>query len=240
MTVPDFRPVTPHIWRLNLIWDLKIPFYPPIPVAVWLVKDGEEWTLIDAGPPQFAAAVPGAAARFLGALRPSRIVLTHAHYDHGGALAELVKRWNTPIWAHADEVGFVTGANEYRKIESRNVVFNLSKRMLNASVWRLPVARALQEGDAAGGMDVIHVPGHTPGMIALYHRADRAVICGDTFMNLGGKLSAPFSMATPDPAAARRSMKKLAALDFDTLLPSHNPSERGVQADVVRRFVSPL
>jgi glyoxylase-like metal-dependent hydrolase (beta-lactamase superfamily II) len=77
-------------------------------------------------------------------------------------------------------------------------------------------------------------------MIALYHRADRAVICGDTFMNLGGKLSPPFSMATPDPAAARRSMKKLAALDFDTLLPSHDPSERGVQADVVRRFVSPL
>ncbi|MEK7310543.1 MAG: hypothetical protein AAB382_01115, partial [Chloroflexota bacterium] len=61
--MPDFRPVTPHIWRLNLIWDLKIPFYPPIPVAVWLVKDGEEWTLIDAGPPQFAATVPDAAAR---------------------------------------------------------------------------------------------------------------------------------------------------------------------------------
>lgn len=236
----DFRPVTPHIWRLNLPWDLKIPFYPPIPVAVWLVKDGDDWTLIDAGTPACAATVADAVARFLGAARLARVALTHAHYDHGGALAELVKRWNLPIWAHVDEEGFVNGSKDYRRIESGSLAFNLSRRIFFARAWNLPVARALQEGDMLGGMDVIHVPGHTPGMIALHHRADRAVICGDTFMNLGGKLSGPFPIATPDPAAARHSMKKLAARDFDTLLPSHDPSERGVPAGAVRHFVSRL
>jgi len=234
----EFRPITPHIWRLNLQWDLKIPFYPPIPVAVWLVKDADEWTLVDTGAPAHTSIMMESVSRFLGAAKPSRIVLTHAHYDHGGGLIGLSKQWGLPIWAHALEADFVAGANDYRKIDSQSAIYNLSKRILTPSVWRVPVARALNEGDKVSGMDVIHVPGHTPGMIALHHRADRAIICSDTFMNLGGKLSEPLAMSTPDPAEARRSMKKIAALDFDTLLPSHDPSERGASADSARRFAS--
>jgi glyoxylase-like metal-dependent hydrolase (beta-lactamase superfamily II) len=233
----EFRPITPHIWRLNLGWDLRIPFYPPIPVAVWLVKEGEEWTIIDAGTPEAAATVADAVARFLGAASPACIALTHAHYDHGGALSELIKRWALPIWAHKLEADFVTGAKEYRRLDSQSLIFNLMKPVVWQKVWNLPVARMLNEGEAVAGMDVIHVPGHTPGMIAFHHRPDRAIICGDTFMNLGGKLSGPFAMASPDMAAARRSMQKLAALDFDTLLPSHDPSERGIPAEAVRQFV---
>ena len=234
--MPDFRPITPHIWRLTLNWNL-IPLLP-IPVAVWLVKDGEAWTLIDAGIPEHAATVADAAANFLKAAQPARVALTHAHYDHGGALSEIVKRWDVPIWAHAAEVDFVTGAQEYRNIVSRNFVFNLMRPVMVARVWRLPVARVLQEGDTFGGLEVIGVPGHTPGMIAFHHRADRAIICGDAVMNLGGRLTEPFAMATPDPAEARRSIKKLVALDFDVLLPSHDLSERGVPAEAVRRFAA--
>ncbi|MBI3243108.1 MAG: MBL fold metallo-hydrolase [Chloroflexi bacterium] len=238
--MPDFRPITPHIWRLNLEWDFKIPFVPPIPVAVWLVKDGDEWTLIDAGTPLHESAIINAVAHFLKTAAPARVALTHAHYDHGGAMSAIVKRWNIPIWAHTAEADFVTGAQEYRNIVSGSLIFNLAKSMLGQRVWRLPVARALQEGETFGGLEVIHVPGHTPGMAAFHHRADRAIICGDTFMNMGGRLTEPFSMATPEPEEARRSIKKLAALDFDVLLPSHDTSQHGVPAETARQLAARL
>jgi glyoxylase-like metal-dependent hydrolase (beta-lactamase superfamily II) len=239
-TVPQFHPVTPHIWRLSLSWHLRIPLFPPIPVAVWLVNEAEDWTVVDAAHPVHAAIVPKAVGRLLGTRRPARVVLTHAHIDHGGSLRTLSQRWDLPVWTHALEAGFVSGEASYRRIESGSLVFNLSRSLLREAAWKMPVSQTLQEGDRVGGMQVIHVPGHSPGMIALHHHADRAIICGDAFMNLGGRLSGPFPVGTPDPALARRSMQKLAGLDFDLLLPSHDASERGIPAGAVRRFVSRL
>jgi glyoxylase-like metal-dependent hydrolase (beta-lactamase superfamily II) len=236
----DFRPVTPHIWRLNLEWDLKIPFYPPIPVAVWLVKEGDDWSLVDAGHPVHTGLVVEAVARFLGPTQPAHFILTHAHIDHGGSLAEIVKRWQLPIWAHPLEVDFITGAKRYRDIASASWIYNVAKPFMAEVAWQQSVARSLVEGDRVGELEVVHVPGHTPGMIALHHHADRAIIAGDTFMNLGRKLSAPMPLSTPDPSLARRSIRKLAARDYDTLLPSHDASEQGVSADAVRRFVDRL
>jgi glyoxylase-like metal-dependent hydrolase (beta-lactamase superfamily II) len=237
-TLPQFRPITPHIWRLTLPWHLRIPLLPPIPVAVWLVKEGEDWTVVDAAHPDHAAIVPKAVGRLLGSARPSRLVLTHAHIDHAGSMQALIERWGLPVWVHPLEAGFVTGEKSYRLIESGNLAFNLASSLLPEVAWKAPVSYALQEGEKVGGMQAIHVPGHTPGMIALHHRADRAIICGDAFMNLGGRLSGPFPASSPDPALARRSMKKLAGLDFDLLLPSHDASQRGLSAEAVRRFVS--
>ena len=42
-------------------------------------------------------------------------------------------------------------------------------------------------------------------------------------MNLGGRLSPPFGIATPDPRMAEASMVRLGELDYDHLLPSHGP-----------------
>jgi glyoxylase-like metal-dependent hydrolase (beta-lactamase superfamily II) len=60
-------------------------------------------------------------------------------------------------------------------------------------------------------------------MLALLHREDRALICGDAFANGRGKLGDPLSIFTYDLALNRQSQAKLAALDFDHLLVSHGP-----------------
>jgi glyoxylase-like metal-dependent hydrolase (beta-lactamase superfamily II) len=238
--MPDFRPVTPHIWRLTLNWEMGIPFYPAVPVAVWLVKDGADWTLVDAGHPSHAGQVMAALKRFLGADRPSRLVLTHAHIDHGGAAGAILSVWDTPLLAHALETGFVTSARRYRDVPSGSPAFQLAKHILAEPAWKLALTQPLAESDTVGGLAVIHVPGHTPGMIALRHGQDRAILCADAVMNLNGRLSEPANVSTPDPAEARRSIRKLAALDFDALLPSHDASERGVSSQELRRFAAKL
>lgn len=237
---PDFQPLTSHIWRLVVDWDLKIPFYPPLPVAVWLIKEPDGWSLVDAATPEQADTVIQAVARCLGGSQPSRLILTHAHYDHGGAISQAIKLWGVPIWAGEYEADFVTSARRYRDIQSKDWAFRLAKPALREVAWQLPVARLLKEGDVIGDLEIIHVPGHTPGMIALHHKIDRAIICGDTFMNLGGKLSGPPAISTPDLTQAKRSMQKLAALDFDYLLPSHDSSVHGVPSTEVKRFAATL
>lgn len=237
--MPEFEPITPHIWRLIIDWRILVV---TIPVAVWLVKhdDPAEWTLIDTGTPAHAVLVMDAASRLLAGTLPNRIVLTHAHYDHGGGLRGITSRWNLPICAGEREVAFITGAKRYRDIESKDLAFRLGKWSAPEPHIGLPVSQALREGDVIGDMEVVDVPGHTPGMIAFHHKADRAIICGDAFMNMFGGLGAPFAMASPDMASAKASMRKLAALDFDTLLPSHDRSPHGIPASQIRQLVATL
>src|SRR5947209_12318946 len=75
-----------------------------------LLFEEERLTLVDAGG-------PGSAGRVLGYIvglgrRPDevdRIVLTHGHVDHVGALADLRGATGAEVWVHEDEAGWVAG-----------------------------------------------------------------------------------------------------------------------------------
>ena len=72
------------------------------------------WVLVDAGLPGTAGAIAEAAAeRFGEGLRPAAIVLTHGHFDHVGALAELAARWDAPVHAHPLERPYLDGSSAY-------------------------------------------------------------------------------------------------------------------------------
>src|SRR5690349_6211290 len=45
--------------------------------------------------------------------RPSAIVLTHGHFDHTGALEDLTREWDVPVYAHQFEMPYVTGRSNY-------------------------------------------------------------------------------------------------------------------------------
>ncbi|MDQ6817791.1 MAG: MBL fold metallo-hydrolase, partial [Actinomycetota bacterium] len=81
-----------------------------------------------------------------------------------------------------------------------------------------PVARRLREGDEVAGFQVLDVPGHSAGHIALWREDDRTLICGDVFTNIDTLtgipgLHEPKPFFTPDPDRNRESMRRLAALD---------------------------
>src|SRR5688572_15574672 len=78
-------------------------------VNLFAVEGEDGWTLIDAGVYGSAGRITRWARSHFGDTAPTSILLTHAHFDHVGALESLADMWNVPVYAHADEVPYVRG-----------------------------------------------------------------------------------------------------------------------------------
>jgi len=105
------------------------------------------------------------------------------------------------------------------------------------------VDRSLHEGDSLdllGGATVVHVPGHTPGSIALHFPSERLLICGDIINHRGSQLGPPPKPFTEDMDQAIASLHRLAELDFDVLCPGHGPPLVGGADEAVRAMVRAL
>ncbi len=77
----------------------------------------------------------------------------------------------------------------------------------------------LRDGDRIGGLEVVHVPGHTAGSIALRH-ADGVLFSGDALLgDRHGGIGPPDPGLSLDPVQARASADKIRGLGFTLLLP---------------------
>ncbi|MGH2524681.1 MAG: MBL fold metallo-hydrolase, partial [Anaerolineales bacterium] len=217
MPSPTYAQVTPHIYKLDL------PFFGGrVPVGVWLIRDAEGWTIVDAGAPGFENVVFEQTLAQTGGARPRRLILTHGHLDHAAAAQRMREAWKVLIAAGRDEIPYLVGPDRYNHIPSSFLPYRFLQGSPPPLVGR-NVQLPLDDGMGLDGLDVFHVPGHSPGMMALLHREDRALICGDAFANFGGKLGDPLAAFTYDMKLARQSQARLIELDFDHLLPSHGP-----------------
>lgn len=194
---------------------------------VYVLASEEGLTLIDSG-------APGEADKIVKQIEEAgyassdirAIVMTHAHSDHTGCMAELARRSGAQVLAHRDEVDYLErrASLPYKALMQR-LLFGLSERL----VFRFEpckVGRSLQDGDiveALGGLRVIHVPGHTPGSIALYQPERQILFCGDIFFHNNPKKGLVVSppIVSVDLAQARESARKLAALPVRSLCVSH-------------------
>lgn len=215
----EYVQITPHIFKMNL------PFLGGrIPVGVWLVKDEAGWIMVDAGAPGFERQVLENTLAFTGKVKPRMLVLTHGHLDHAAAAQAIREQWRIPIAAGRDEIPFLIGPQRYSSLKPGASPLYPFLQLSGPALVGRNVQEPLDNGMQIGPLEVVHVPGHAPGQIALFHRADRALLCGDVYLNINSVLGNPIALFTYDMHLNTHSQEKLCELDFDHLLPSHGPA----------------
>jgi glyoxylase-like metal-dependent hydrolase (beta-lactamase superfamily II)/predicted ester cyclase len=217
-TVSDLEKAAEGVWRLR-------GGFPAKDFNVYFIEEDDGVTVFDAGIRAMTNAVAAAGAR-LGGIK--RVVLGHAHPDHRGVASGL----GAPVLCHpaerADAEG--DGGEHYFHLERLNfLVARAYPRLLK--MWDggpVPIADTLDEGDEIAGFQVVHVPGHAPGMIALWRPSDRVALTTDAFYLLDPQTGVPKREPTiahvafnDDTDAARESLRKLAALDPAVCWPGH-------------------
>jgi glyoxylase-like metal-dependent hydrolase (beta-lactamase superfamily II) len=151
------------------------------------------------------------------------IVGTHYHYDHVGNAAALVERTGATLAVHEADVEYVEGRTPWMKSTMPVLAGVMDGMAPEQSSVATTVGRVLRNGDAieaAGGLQVVHAPGHTPGHIALYAKERSTLFAGDAFFNTFG-LNLPVAASSHDMDQAKASIRRLGELSFEYALPGH-------------------
>ncbi len=141
-----------------------------------------------------------------------KIILTHGHWDHIGAVAELVDATGAEVYVHEDDADSLTDPDK-----------NLSGLVFDRRESRADHMVTEGETIAVGGLEfrVVHTPGHTPGGMSLL--AEGNLFCGDlVFYNSIGRTDLPGG----DQARMHESVhsKVMTLPDETNIFPGHGPA----------------
>ncbi len=170
-----------------------------------------------------------------------RIILTHAHYDHAGGAAQLVADSSAPgVAAHEADAEYLRqGVNPPG--DPKSLTYRVFLRNASRGFQPVVVSEALEDGhvlDVAGGLQVHHTPGHTPGHVSLLHPDTGVLITGDAIFNFGIRIAWPFAAACTSLPLNRKSAQVFADLDYRLAAFTHGPEIRDQARERVRAFVS--
>ncbi len=135
------------------------------------------------------------------------ILLTHAHPDHIEAVTKFTEKSRAAIALHKDDElmfrQFRVGKVDYYLTEGEFKADNLVQEKL----------------------EILHTPGHSPGQVAIYWPAKKALAVGDdVFYHNTGRVDLPGG----DPFQLKQSINRLSELDVEYLLCGHPYENPGV------------
>jgi len=230
--------VIPGLWRLRL----PLP-WPAVPhINAWAIAAGSGIVLVDTGLHE-----PGAMRQLELALDQAGVrvehvrlvVCTHAHADHYGQAAPIVKAAGCELWMHPNHEHMTKAAESPEKTLERRIEvarqsgvpakalegYEQERRGQGVGVAEVVLPdRELLPGveidTDLGRWQVYETPGHAPSHVVLHQPDRRLLISGDHIL---GRVSLYYDFGyTPDPAGEfLASLDVVEPLDVQLILAGH-------------------
>ena len=195
--------------------------------SFFFIEDDGSITLVDTGVKSAPKKIVAAINYLNKDVKDIRKVLfTHSHDDHAGGAAKIIEIIGEPeVLAHESEIKYLeSGTNPPRDLTHLAGFFF---RFMPAGKYSpIKVDTAINDKQLlpiAGGLEVIHTPGHTPGHVSFLHKPSGVLITGDSVFNFGFKLAWSLSAFCTSFDQSRETAKKFLDIDFDTAAFTHGP-----------------
>lgn len=231
---PPAIELAPGVWRIPTAGDFINSFA--------FVDDDGSVTLVDCGVKKAPAKIVAGLAH-LGRTPAdvTRILLTHVHPDHAGGAAELSRRTGAGVAVHGGDHPSATSGTVAQPADQRFLLGRLFARLPAPRFEPFTPAEDLTDGEVlpvAGGLRVVHTPGHSPGHVSLLHEPTRTLVTGDAMFNVGfrrPRLSPRFLCS--DFALTRQTVHRLADLEYDVAAFTHGPEMTDRPRERIRDFL---
>jgi glyoxylase-like metal-dependent hydrolase (beta-lactamase superfamily II) len=177
--------------------------------ATYIVGTDRGLAVIDPGPMHEAHL--SAILNAIGNRTVSHILVTHSHIDHSPLSHRLADATNAPISAFGPHGAGRKGGLEGEAVEA-------------GADWDFRPDHTLQDGETLTGanwtLKAIHTPGHTANHMCFLLEEENTLFVGDHIMAWATTVISP---PDGDVRDYIESLRKVAALKPDTLVPTHGP-----------------
>jgi glyoxylase-like metal-dependent hydrolase (beta-lactamase superfamily II) len=205
------------------------------------INDDGSVTLVDCGLKKAPAKIVAGLASIGKHPRDvENIILTHAHDDHIGGAAKMIELSNPKFISMHEEDSSYPEKGTTPKVDTRTVSGKLMSRMPASKYTPFKVNKELKGGeliDTAGGLKVIHTPGHTDGHISLLHLESKTLITGDSIFNMTSRLTWSLSGFCVDYLQSQETAKRFVDLDFKHAAFTHGPEIMDKGKERITKFL---